>query len=110
MRFLPRLQEMGWETTLDTWARVFLVHFLRRRRSLLQIFLKASGVFVDAIHGCSTTLRIGSAPSAIVSSHHVACLSSQQFCDLSQVSCRCVGKTASVPTEAAIEPTLVILL
>lgn len=110
MRILSHLQEMGWQTTMDTRVRVLLVHFLTRRRLILQVLLKKFRVFVDAVHGCSTALHIGGTPTAIVRSHHVACPRSQQFCDVSQVSCKCVERTASAPTEARIGPTLIVLL
>lgn len=106
-RILPRVQQMGWQTALNTRKRVLSVQFFRLRRSGLQIFLKELGVFIDAVHGCTTTQRIGSAPTAIARSHHVVRPTSEQFCGSSQVSRRCVETMALAMTEGMIGPTLV---
>lgn len=87
VRILSCVQKMGWQTTLNTWVRVLLVHLFTPRRVVPQVFLKEFGAFVDAVHGWSTVLRVGGTPIAIARSH-VAWPGSQQFCDLTQVSCK----------------------
>lgn len=109
VRILSYVQKMGWQTTLNTWVRVLLVHLFTIRRFVPQVFLKEFGAFVDAVHGCSTALRVGSTPIATARSH-VVWPRSQQSCDLTRVSGRRGERTASAKTVATMELTSILFV